>query len=154
VAGGYADCTCGCDDGAPSAVRTAFDALQATVDGALAGGAPLSGPVAMLVAADGAGKPILEGTQRWPFAFTAASVAHTQEEIFQFERNAFPYTELTGADAQTARTLRAAALTASSYAGVVRALDAGQSYLVYLRDQLPAAVETAITAFHAANDQR
>lgn len=152
IAGGYADCTCGCDDGAPAPVLEAFAALQTALQAVLVDTQPLAGPVAMLVEKLEGALPA--SARAWPFAFEAASVAVTQEQIFSYWDGDFPSIELTGEAATTARELRAKALAANPYQGSIPVSDAGQGYYLYLRDVLPPAIETAIRAFHAANEPR
>lgn len=149
---GYADCSCGCDVGAPSDVLHAVDAVSEAFTFVAQAGRPLTGPVGLLVVTMPAPSMVAaERAQAWPFSFTVDSVAVTlEQQNRQHDASSLART-LSGDDANAARSLRSAELARDPFSAGIQAKDGAQAYWVYTRDQLAAPLEAKIDAYHTAH---
>jgi hypothetical protein len=139
--GGYVDCTCGCDAKAPAGVEDALAAAGMLQAELFESGEPLSGPVTLLAIVED--KPVsAAGLPAWPLIWPLSDIAMTWEA---YTRKITPTTRLlTDADAEVARSLRAGALKNNPASDSVRATDLGKTYSLFMREELPDAVQRAI----------
>lgn len=146
VPGASSACTCGCPIGSP---RSAAITQAATWMEMLAGmGSPLDRPLhAMAIPTTGAA--IMGNPSAWPLARAMSDIPGliVSESTMPTADSGAAFTDML--DVAMLRALRAAALSAYANASSVPVQNAGDTaiFALYVRDDLPAAVDSAFSAF-------
>jgi hypothetical protein len=146
-----AACSCGCDAAAPSGLADALMKSQTWMTRLLGEGKPVDGSVSALAfegtQSSGSVMPVLD----WPLTravSTIANLVRTHNDPVLMSDG--PFAQFDQADAAKLRELRTATLKgAISTPGSIAVRDAGTSYELYLRDELPEAAAKAWDALYA-----
>jgi hypothetical protein len=134
TATGYGECSCGCDDDAPTGLAQVIDAAgklqQSLAKGTVA-------PDSVLDVIAFSTDDTSQVYQAWPLGFDLASIALPEADAYESE-NKNKVQQFEGADATSLRALRTSARAAVPDGSDVRVKTAGgQRYRIYVRDQVP-----------------
>lgn len=146
---GYAEGVCG--DEPPALVKEALSVVSPAFELARGAGTPLGGPVEVVAIGDYY-KLSAADAVAWPFSWPIeqASVLWSSTngaaDLLAHART------LTGDDAAIARQLRSDANASPAARGNMDVTSGGKDYALFMRDQVDPALNSAITAFRAAND--
>jgi len=153
TAAGYADCTCGCDESAPTGLEEVINATSAAFELVRATALPLDGAIELVAVEDETPlKQPERSLQQWPFGWPVREIAVTQRQYRENVSAVRSPRALTGDDAKLARALRAEALTRSEWRREMHVADGEHSYALYMRDQIDPPLERAIAAFESEHD--
>jgi hypothetical protein len=133
---GYADCTCGCDEGTPRSVADAMIAMETAFASARTSGTRVRDQLEVIAVEQSFDGSVQGGS--WPFIFAITEIAITDAQLVahDFARAR----TLEGTEAELARALRDAA---QLWEPAGRYLVDGKLYGLLVREKMPSAFDKA-----------